>query len=77
MSVNPPPAPVAVSPLKPGYQTTEFYVTLLTTAAALLIALGVHVNLPDSTVQTLAGAAAIVVPAVYTLARTALKHAHG
>jgi hypothetical protein len=59
--------------VKPGIQTTEFWLSAFTTVASLLVLLGVPQGLNDAQLRTLAGAAAIVVPAVYSLARSLVK----
>lgn len=65
-----------------GWQTSEFYVTLLTQVVGLLVLAGViHVNAGDPTVvaliQDIAGILAVVVPAgVYALARAHTKAVH-
>jgi hypothetical protein len=59
--------------MKPGIQTTEFWLSTLTTIVSLLAAFGIGLKVNDQTLQSLAAILAFVVPAVYTLCRTALK----
>lgn len=58
---------------KPGIQTTEFWLSAFTTVVSLLAVLGIPNTLDDAQIRMLAAAAAIIVPAVYSLARTLLK----
>jgi hypothetical protein len=67
-----------MSPTSPGYQTTEFWQSLITSVIGLLIEMGVvHSTNPDLLVQALtniAGALLIIVPnALYILGRNKLK----
>lgn len=59
--------------VKPGIQTTEFWLSAFTTLISLLVMLGVPITISDDQLRTLAGAAAIIVPAIYSLARTLIK----
>ncbi len=55
---------------KPGYKTTEFYLTLLATGAGLVLAYAS----PDSTVSKIAGILVALLSSVgYTYSRTILK----
>jgi hypothetical protein len=56
-----------------GINTTEFWLSAITTAIAMLVALGIPVKVTSAGIQQVATVAAIVVPAVYTIARTTLK----
>ena len=51
-----------------GVYTSEFWISLGATASALFIALGL--GGADELVRAVAALAAVVVPAIYTLART-------
>jgi len=61
----------------PGYQTTEFYVSLLTPLLAIAATLGLHIANADALVQAIALLAATIASAiggaVYTHQRTTLK----
>ncbi len=58
---------------KPGIQTTEFWLSAFTTLVSLLVVAGIPVGVSDTQLRTLAGAAAIVVPAIYSLGRALVK----
>jgi len=63
--------------MKPGYQTTEFYVSLLTPLLAIATTLGLHIANADALIQAIALLAATLASAisgsVYTHQRTTLK----
>lgn len=63
-----------MSDQKPGYQTTEFYVTLFTSLAAVAALFTNKIHLGADAIQTLAGVAALIVPSiVYVFSRTKVK----
>lgn len=67
-------------PLRPGWQTTEFWITVVTTALSLAVALGwigpnfVHDHAAE--VNAIALLAATVAPAAYSIARGITKGKH-
>jgi hypothetical protein len=65
--------------IKPGYQTTEFWQTLLVNVIALLALFGVHVAASDDVLHAIAVIAALLASAVvthgYTLGRSRVKAA--
>ncbi len=66
--------------IKPGYQTTEFWQTLLVNVIALLALFGVHVAASDDVLHAIAVIAALLASAIvthgYTLGRSRVKAAH-
>lgn len=69
---------LAMDPAKPGYTTTEFWLTLLTNlaAAVTLLAPQLGVKLGDpALVKSVAGAAAALATIAYTLSRSKVKAA--
>jgi|GEM_PF-2592692 len=63
--------------LKPGYQTTEFWQTLLVDIVAIMTLFGVHIPNSDATINALATIAALLASALvthsYTRGRSMLK----
>ena len=63
--------------MKTGYQTTEFYVSILTPLLAIATTLGLHIANADALIQAIALLAATLASAingaVYTHQRTTLK----
>lgn len=68
-----------LAPAKPGYQTSEFWLTVVTSTFALLAAFGVigpdWAKLHEQAVQALALLAAALAPGLYAIARGITKHA--
>lgn len=63
--------------MKPGYLTTEFYVSLLTYIVAIIGLFGVHIANADASIQAIASVLSLVITAItsiyYTHSRTSLK----
>lgn len=60
--------------VKPGYQTTEFYVTLLTSLSGILALFTDKVKLGEGSIEAIAAIAVIIVPQiVYVFARATVK----
>jgi hypothetical protein len=65
--------------IKPGYQTTEFWQTLLVNVIALLALFGVHITASNDFINAIAVIAALLASAIvthgYTLGRSRVKAA--
>lgn len=60
--------------VKPGYATTEFWITLLTTGTTMLALFTNKIHIDGSAIKTAAGILAVVVPTVvYTISRAFVK----
>lgn len=70
----------APPPLKPGIQSTEFWMTLATTVVSLLVGLGVvgpdFAKAHEQLVNAACMLAAIVAPGLYAIGRGIAKHGH-
>lgn len=59
---------------KPGFTTTEFWLTVVTDGIAVAALLHPGFKLPDPVIQVVASAAAAVATAVYTWSRGSVKN---
>lgn len=69
---TPPPAPPTTPGVKPGYQTTEFWVHLLSVIVAAIIGSGLFTE-SSAVTQILAIAATLLSALGYSASRTSLK----
>lgn len=63
-----------IATIKPGYKTTEFYVTLLTSVSGVIALFTDKFNIGENTINTIAAIAAVVIPQiVYVFSRASVK----
>lgn len=62
------------STVKPGYKTTEFYVTLLTSLTGIVALFTDKIHIGTDAIQAIAGILVVIVPSVaYVFSRAKVK----